>query len=947
MARVSSSMGHEALAFGDFELIPAARRLLRAGVPVRVGSRSLDILIALIERRGEILGKDALIALVWPDTIVEESALRVHISTLRKALGDGEGDVRLIANVPGRGYGFVAPVTVTAAAAAAVVEGPTGAALRLLAPVARIIGREDLIESLAQTLREQRLVTIVGPGGIGKTTVAVAVALRLTAADQEAVFVDFAPLADPSLAPGAVASALGLAVRSTDLIQEIAEAARGRRLILLLDSCEHLIDAVAALAEALLSRAPGITLLATSREALRADGEWVHRLAPLDAPPPSATLTADEALAYPAVQMFVARASAVLGGYRLDDGDAPVVAEICRRLDGIALAIELATGRLDGMSLETLARSLENCFQVLTRGRRTALPRHQTLRGTIDWSFRILPAAEQALLRRLAVFNGPFTLGAAEQIAGEGLPGAVEDGLLNLAAKSLINADTQAGAARYRLLDTTRAYAREKLDAAGEGAERRRRHAVYYRDLFAGAEADWASRPAVGLADSANMLGNLRAALDWAFSEDGDGDIGVALVADAVPLWFQLSLVDECLARVQAALAWLESSPDPDPRVRMRLYAGLGFPQMRAITGFPSGVAAWRSVLQIAEAIGDTDYQARGLWALWTDRVNSGEAGEALALADRFANLARIAPDDADPLIAQRVRAWSLLTLGRLEAAHTDITLMLRAYGPSQRRSDLARFQYDQRSTARITLARALWLRGDADQALAEVADNVAAMTAADHTLSLAHVLSDAACFLALWRGDLDLAERYTALLRRHTGLQALDVWHTYGDCFEGEIRVRRGDVKAGIALLRTGIAQLEAAGFVCYHTAFLGVLAEALAGDGQPAAALAMIDGALAQGERTGEAWCRPELLRIRAEILLRLDRRDEADLCLVQSLDLAATQGALAWELRAATSRARLAAGPGAARERLASVVARFREGFETADLIAANTLLGRLGG
>ncbi|THD60573.1 winged helix-turn-helix domain-containing protein [Phenylobacterium sp.] len=950
MAAAFSSEGHEALAFGDFQLIPSERRLLRAGAPVRVGSRSLDILIALATRHGEILSKDALIALVWPDVVIEESALRVHISTLRKALGDGEGDVRLITNVPGRGYTFVAPVsTTTTAASTAAPATATDAAfpvLRLPMPVGRIIGRDDLIEELSLVLVEQRLVTIVGPGGMGKTTVAVALAQRLADAGETVAFADLAPLADGELVAGAVASGLGLAVRSADLVQEIAEAVRGRRLMLVLDSCEHVIEAAATLAERLLGLAPDLTLLATSREALRADGEWVHRLSPLALPPETANSTAADALAFPAVQLFVARASSVLGGFRLDEAGAPRVVEICRRLDGIALAIELAAARLDSMSLEALGRSLDNCFQVLTRGRRTALPRHQTLRGAVDWSYGILPVAEQLLLQRLAVFNGPFDVAAAIAVAADNAADAIEDGLLNLAAKSLLNAEVEGDEVRYRLLDTTRAYAREKLEASGEANLRRRRHATYYRDHFAAAEEVLATRPAEGLAESAGLLGNLRAALDWAFSPDGDGSIGVALTADAVPLWFQLSLVDECLGRVQAALTWLDGSPDPDLRVRMRLYAGLGFPQMRAITGFPSGVAAWRSVLEIAEQIGDADYQARALWALWTDRVNSGEARQALDFADRFARLSASAPDAADPLIAQRIRAWSRLMLGDLEAATADITAMLRIYGATARPADVARFQYDQRSTARITLARALWLRGDADQALRDVEDNIATVTADDHTLSLAHVLSDAACFLALWRGDLELADRYIALLRQHTGLQALDVWRTYGDCFEGEVCVRRGERERGVALLRSGIAQLEAAGFVCYHTAFLGVLAEALVGDGQAAEGLRIVEDAIARAERTGEGWTRAELLRIRGEALHHLDRSSDAVDSLTEALETSSAQGALSWELRAALSLARCQSNTAASAERLASVVGRFREGFDTADLRAANALLAERG-
>jgi predicted ATPase/DNA-binding winged helix-turn-helix (wHTH) protein len=959
MDSASTLLGDESFVFGDFEIVAAERRLLRGGVPVRVGSRSLDILIALISRRGEIIAKDDLIAAVWPDTIVEESALRVHISTLRKALGDGEGDVRLITNVPGRGYCFVSPVTVVAgrsappAAPSNMPPTQRAAIRRLPALVARIIGRDALIEDLTLLAARQRLLTIVGPGGMGKTTIAVAVAdcvVRLQ--DREAVFIDLASLADPALAPGAAASALGLAVRSEDTVQDIADAVRDRRVLLVFDSCEHLIDAAAELAESLLSRAPGISILATSREALRADGEWVHRLQPLESPPISTALTAAEALRYPAVQMFVERASAVLGGYRLDDTQAPLVAEICRRLDGIALAIELATGRLDSMSVRALADSLENCFQVLTRGRRTALARHQTLRGTIDWSYGILPVEEQVLLRRLGAFNGPFTLQAAKTIAGHGQPPhAVEDGLLNLVAKSLLTADLDGREARYRLLDTTRAYALEKVEESGEGPDLRRRHATYYRDLFARAEAEWEARPtAEWLVEYAGQLGNLRAALDWAFGDDGEGAVGVALTVAAVPLWFQLSLVDECLARVQGALTWLEASSEPGPRARMQLYSALGFPQMRAITGFPSGIAAWRSTLRIAGEIGDTDYEARALWALWTDRVNNGEAREALALAERFAELARGAPKAADPLIAQRIRGWSRLMLGDLEGAHDDITSMLRAYGAANRRGDVARFQYDQRGIARITLARTLWLRGRADQSLEDVEDNIADVTASDHILSLAHVLSDTACFVALWRGDLDLAEHYIAQLRLHTGLQALDVWRTYGDCFEGEMRIRRGDVAGGLSLLRRGIATLEAAGFVCYHTAFLGWLADGLQNTGAVVEASAAIETALAQCARTGEAWCSPELLRVQGEILLKQKQPSEAERSFRASFDMAEAQGALAWSLRTAISWAGASGLEADARERrgrLAAVIARFGEGFDTSDLRAARALLVQSGG
>ncbi|QXQ07817.1 helix-turn-helix transcriptional regulator [Sphingosinicellaceae bacterium] len=945
----------ESFAFEGFQLFPAARLLTRGSVNIRVGSRSLDILIALVAQAGEIMGKDDLIAAVWPDTIVEESALRVHISTLRKALGDGEGELRLIANVPGRGYSFVAPVTLLGSHSASTAQPVTTrrSASRLPATLTKIIGRTEVVNEVSRSIMDRRLVSIVGPGGMGKTTVALAVARSLSAdPGHEVAFVDLGQIGDPTLVSGAVATALGLPVRSSDVIDDIVAAVSGRRLLLLFDSCEHLVDAAADLAEKLLGMAPDLKILATSREALRAEGEWVHRLKSLELPPHSITPTAIEALDFPAVELFVERASAVLGGYRLMDAQAPLVADICRRLDGIALAIELATGRLDGMSVEALAASLDDRFQILTRGRRTALPRHQTLRGAIDWSYGILSIGEQTALQRLSVFVGPFTLQAARSVVAGGdlTAAAIDEILLNLVAKSLVTADAQGGDARYRLLDTMRAYAGEKLQDADDTQRVRRIHAVFFRDLLSGTDTNWTARSAAEwTTENGGQLANLRAAIDWAFAEQGDGAIGVALTVNAIPLWFQLSLVDECIGRVQCALTWLETSPDPHPRARMQLYAGLGFPQMRGVAGFPSGAAAWRTALAIAEEIGDLDYQGRSLWALWTDRVNSGEAREAMDFASCFAELAETYPAGADPLIAERMRARSELLLGEPDEAHRRVTAMLIQYEPQNGRTDVARFQYDQRSVARVTLARALWLKGFADQALNEVENNLALVAATGHILSLAHVLSDAACFIALWRGDLDLAERYVASLRLHTSLQALDVWHMYGDCFEAEIRIRRGDTKRGIEQLRAGIDTLHRAGFVCYHTAFVGVLAESLRASRQPGLALASVDEALAVCARTGEAWCMAELKRIRADILLDLGDVDEAEQVYDSSFVLAQSQGARAWELRTAISWARAARTENQAKQgaqRLRTVLDRSTEGFDTVDFNAAVSLLAALG-
>jgi predicted ATPase len=939
-------MDEQSFAFGPFVVVPAQRILLEDGRKVRLGSRALDILITLLGRAGEVVSKSELMSVAWPNLHVEEANLRIHIGALRKVLGDHGAGARFIENVPGRGYCFVAKVTDRTETESV---RPPKSIPELVAPtVTQAIGREPVIETLRGRLPQQRLVTIVGPGGIGKTTVALAVAQAMSADYPDGIaFADLAPIGDAELVIGVVAAAAGLPSRLNLALTDLTEALRNRRMLIVLDSCEHIIDASAFLAERMIQALPGVHILATSREPLRTKGEWVERLPPLGLPPASAAMTAAEVLNFSAVQLFVDRAASCLGGYELTDADAAAVAEICGRLDGIALAIELAAGRVDTLGIGGLAASLKDSFLALTRGRRTALARHQTMRATLDWSFTVLPDAEQSLFRRLAIFNGGFSLHAAHAVSGKDdiSHAAIDEMIVNLVEKSLVTASFSGDEVQYRLLETTRAYGLERLAANGETEDVSRRHAIYFRKIFERAEAEWEARPvAEWLDDYASHIDNLRASLDWSFSDQGDNVIAVVLTAAAVPLWFQLSLVDECLRRVAQAIAALDTMPDQDLRRRMQLYGALGWPQMRAISGLASGADAWKEALRLAELNGDKDYQQRALWALWVDRTNHGESREALAIAERFSELAAAMAASAEERIGERMKARSLHLLGDLAGARDYIGRMLERYVPPAKRSHVARFQYDQRQLARITLARVLWLQGYADKALREIGNAVEMSGSIHHTLTLAHVLSDAACPVALMIGDLDLAARYTAMLHEQTATHALDVWHTYAEGFAGEIMIRRGDA-TGLDRLRDAIETLAQAGFILYQTSFLATLAQGLLAFGQIPEALATVDRAIAQCEQTGEAWLLAELLRIRGEVQLRSRNSEEGEASLLRSMEIARSQGALAWELRTATSLAKRwhrTSRSTAARALISTVLAKFEEGFETPDHRTATALL-----
>jgi DNA-binding winged helix-turn-helix (wHTH) protein len=417
-----NSQPKDVLSFGPFNLFVSERLLKKAGEPIPLGGRALDILIALAQRAGEVVTHKELISTVWPDVTVEDANLRFQMARLRKALGDGRDGARYVSTVAGRGYCFVAPITRSTAARTVSLTGiaTTERAQKLPPQLTRMVGRDDTVRSLVEQLQMWRFVSIVGPGGVGKTTVAIFVAHALIDGFHDAVFfIDLATLTDPQLVPTAVASALGFVLQTQDPLVSLPAFIGDKKILLVLDNCDHVIGVAAALAERIVSESPQAHILATSREALRVEGEHVHLLYSLDGPPEDADLTATEALRYPAAQLFMERAAASGYAAALSDIDAPVVARICRRLDGIPLAIELAAGRVGSLGIRGTAELLDNRFSLLWHGRRTALPRHETLNAMLDWSYSLLSEREQAVLCRLSVFVGDFTLQAAGSVASE------------------------------------------------------------------------------------------------------------------------------------------------------------------------------------------------------------------------------------------------------------------------------------------------------------------------------------------------------------------------------------------------------------------------------------------------------------------------------------------------------------------------------------------------
>jgi predicted ATPase/DNA-binding winged helix-turn-helix (wHTH) protein len=679
MTRVAET---DPFVFGPFRLSAARRELSAHGVPVALGQRAFDVLLALVRRHGQLVTKSELMAEVWPGIAVEENNLQVHVSALRKVLGAAGNDRRCILTVAGRGYRFVAPVDGESSARDDARGAPAVPASNNLPqqPTA-LIGREAELEEVEARLKTDRLVTLTGSAGVGKTRLAIEAGASVLADYPDGVWLaELAPLGDAQLVTAVIAGALGIHLAGpTPAIETLEPALRSKHLLLIIDNCEHVIAEAARVAEHLIRSCPRVSILASSRERLAIAGESVIRVPSLPVPEGAAASTGASASKFAAVRLFVERASALGHGFALTDGNAATVASICRRLDGIPLAIELAVPRLKVLSLPQLAAGLDERFRLLTGASRTTMPRQQTLHALIDWSYSLLNEAERILLDRLSVFVGGSTLASIAAVAAgaETPQEQIADLLLSLVEKSLVLADPSGDETRYCLLESTRYFAGEKL-AQADAPDIQRRHAEHFATRLGQAAAVWETTPThQWTARYEADIDNLRAALEWAFAPDGDVAVGLDLVGCSHVIWTELGLmsehrrwVNEALAKVTRAtppdvtarlLSWqagdvrdLDDPTDYDEAMRAAvLYRKLGnsFHEGRALLRagtarlLPDNLDEGERLLRRANALvspfGTTKTLARCLSALASARLFAGDLPQARSLHDRAIGIYR------------------------------------------------------------------------------------------------------------------------------------------------------------------------------------------------------------------------------------------------------------------------------------------------------------------
>lgn len=662
--------------FGPFRLLVVRRELLLHGVPVTLGQRGFEVLLALVARAGQLVTKNEIMDVVWPGVVVEENNLQVHVSALRKILASAGDAQSYLVTVSGRGYRFVAPVELEAPRGDIVPAPPVATDRRqdlsvtignLTSALTRFIGRCEELAQVEARLVAGRLVTLTGPGGVGKTRLAMEAAWVLQPRYADGAWlVELAPLQDPKLVGSAIVEALGLQTARDGCVDAIAAVLRTKKLLLILDNCEHVIGEGASVAERLLRACPNLSIIATSREPLAVTGETVLRVPPLKLPAIESGLTAARALQSEALALFSDRAGAVADGWMITDANAAAVVALCQRLDGIPLAIEMAAPRLRVMSIEQLTSGLDARLRLLASESRTIEPRHRTLHAVLDWSYALLSDAEKRLLQRLAVFAGSVNIESITLIAGDADLPDISELLVSLVDKSLVATDLTSSETRYRLAPVTRDYARELVGGGHRGLHWR--HAEHFRDRFAAAADEWETMSGARWLDCYGRdLDELRAALGWAFGPEGNPELGIAIVANSHALWSELgsvmehrAWVDEALLHVDdrtpqyiiaRLLSWflgdvreLDDPTDREEALRaasLHASAGDTFAQGRALLRAGSGgmmdnasdsEALLRQALTLLKPVGATKSLARCLSALASVRLLAGDRADAQTL---------------------------------------------------------------------------------------------------------------------------------------------------------------------------------------------------------------------------------------------------------------------------------------------------------------------------
>ncbi len=891
-----------AFQFGDFRFLPEAQSLLYKGQPVGLGGRGFDILTLLVARAGEVVSKADLFAHVWPDYIVHDHNLKVNVGNLRRSLAELDPSMEYIATIAGRGYKFVAALESDRPAPARQVVASTSR--HIAAPQVRpLLGRDEATRQISEKLDQAGYVTIVGPGGAGKTSLAVTVAEQSCGANEAIAFADLSTLSDPRFVVPAIASALGVSLGFDDPIAGVIDVLRSNRLLLIIDNCEHVVAMAATIVERISADVPSARIIATSREPLRTRHEQIHFLSGLAYPHQTTTMSISDALQFPAIQLFISKAYG-LGDIKPTDEYVRSVVSICSRLDGLALAIELAAGTASVLAPSALDDLFRDGFDTMNRGARDAPLRHQSLEATLDWSYRLLPDREAVLLGLLSVFSGRFNSDDVEAMyfAGALEPMTGRDALSQLVAKSLVSAEYDGGTVHYRLAESTGAYAARRLSGSLYREKARRHFAVRTKDKLQIAERDWSSQTSrEWLGKYRRQIDDVRAAIGWAFDPAGDAALGVELVVAALPLWQELSAFREMLEAIDLAGSNSAALMGLAPLGRAKLSTARAWAMTLARHMHPQTDDAWRESIFHANGSRDAEFEIRSVCGQAVFLAYSGRPRTALRSMNEFA--AAKALDWSTAPDGKRLLAHIKIYAGEFNSASADLEALMDDWGHLEEGHGLSRFQVDLPAGIRFSQAFLYWLQGDSDRASRLAGQAIDRAADLDHMISLGNAISLAALPIAFVEGDLETVSRLQHQLADVSRRESVGIYEGTAKFFAGAIQSSRGE-QAGFTLMQDSINGLLRGNWRARVPFYRSLLAEAYLAAGELQLAEDSLRTVLAETGIREERWWHPDLWRVAGMIAAGNSRPDKAMRYFQTSLDRARAMGA-----GAATKRTRLA--------------------------------------
>ena len=929
MAHLNLPAPPAVIEFGPFRLVPGRRVLQFDGSDIAIGARALDLLAVLLRHAGGTVSHRDLMRAVWPGLVIEESSLRSQIKLIRRALSVCPATAMLVTNVPGRGYAFLGEVRATPPAGE--IAAPFAALAQEEAPSdPALFGRSRAIEELCGSLGNSRIVSIVGAGGVGKTTVARAIAHQVEASFRDGVvFVSFSTATDAGRAMALLSIAFHQHGMPNSSLDEILALTKGRRMLVVLDCCEHVLETAAEAAHALLASGSGMRVLVTSREPLGLKDEWVHALPPLDLPD-ATPQTLAEAEEFPAVALFVERARHVMGNRRLADSDAAPIVELCRRLGGLPLSIEFAAARVDALGVREILARMDSSLELLTSNRQHAEPRHRSPRAVLEWSHALLDERQRTVFERLAAFSGAFTLEAGAAVASDDrlAPPVAMATILELARKSLLVSRVAHEQTRFEFVETTRLFALECLQGRPEFRDVRLRHAHELLRSLNAAGDDWQAIPQDTWRKTHGVLvDDLHGALDWLWSSEGDEQLAVRLTAAGLGLIYSLGLLHHDQAYVTRSLQVAQTSnvgADTELSLIIVLLS-------RGRTADPRGQPLLvQRALELSTQLQNPRAEIAARYVSWVNAFCIGDYAAAASEVARMSRLARRHEPVAD-VMRMRLSAQIHHFRGQNALARRLAEQVLRA--PERVLPIGLAGPMPKAIVMRIMLARILWIQGEVADA-SEVADE-AVYLSTEHPFAQTQALAMAACPIAFWRGDRKSAIQNVERLTEHTARLGSAYW---ADWVEGykialawiddawEARALTGGTPAwGAISCRRALDEAE----ICAQ--------------GRPSPAFRQ------RAAPSSRLWCTTEVMRLEAEALRSRGLTHlGCESMLRAALKRARDAGELSWQLRAACSLGSLLADQGdtgQAARLVQETYDRFRQGLDTRDLRTARSMLDRL--